>query len=398
MSRAAVRRAAASAAALLTLCAAAVLASAAPAGLATGDGDGGVAKQVVASGFQAPVYVTTQPDESDPLYVVEQDGLVKVVVGGVVQPQPFLDLTGRTGESGERGLLSIAFDPAFATNGLFYAYYTNNSGDIELDEFHANSDLTADPSSRREVITIPHPGAPNHNGGTALFGPDGYLYLGTGDGGGAGDPPENAQNKHRLLGKLLRIDPHGADPGEYAVPRHNPFVGRKGRNEIYALGLRNPFRFSFDSVTGRIAIGDVGQDRWEEIDYESHKSLRAANFGWDHFEGDHLFDYPGDNEAPRPRKRYRRPIHNYPHSEGNVITGGIVVRDSALPTLYGRYLYADFGAGELRSLKPALDRGRDDGTLGVSIDNPTSFWEAADGTVYVTSLSQGTLYRLVPQP
>jgi glucose/arabinose dehydrogenase len=367
------------------------------AGPPIGDGDGGVAKDLVTGGFSSPVYVTAQPGESDPLYVVQQDGLVKTVVGGVVQGSNFLDITDRTNEDGERGLLSIAFDPAFNSNGLFYAYYTNDDGNIEIDEFHANSDTDADESSRREVITIPHPVESNHNGATALFGPDGYLYLGTGDGGSGGDPPENAQNKKRLLGKLLRIDPHGAGDGDYAIPAGNPYVGKDGKDEIYALGLRNPFRFSFDPTTGNISIGDVGQNMWEEIDYETPDSLRKANFGWDHFEGDHVLHYPGDNEASRPRHHYEPPIHEYSHNQGNVITGGLVVRDTDLPTLYGRYLYTDFGAGKLRSLKPTLSKGKDDGKLGVKVANPSSFWETGDGTVYLTSLTKGKLYKLVPE-
>jgi glucose/arabinose dehydrogenase len=376
----------------------AVLAVPAGAGIPVGDGDGGVAKDLVADGFASPVYVTTQPGESDPLYVVEQDGRVKTVVGGVVQGGNFLDISDRTNESGEQGLMSIAFDPNFNSNGLLYAYYTNSDGNIEVDEFHANSDTDVAEASRREVITIPHPGESNHNGATALFGPDGSLYLGTGDGGGGGDPHENAQNKKRLLGKLLRIDPHGAASGEYSIPAGNPFVGKPGKDEVYALGLRNPFRFSFDPNTGNISIGDVGQNMREEIDHETPDSLRKANFGWDHFEGTHVLHYPGDNEAPRPKHHYEPPIHEYSHNQGNVITGGVVVRDTDLPTLYGRYLYADFGAGKLRSLKPTLSKGRDDGKLGVNVANPSSFWAAGDGTVYFTSLTGGGLYKLVPEP
>jgi glucose/arabinose dehydrogenase len=359
-----------------------------------GNGNGGVdAEPVTGAEFNNPIYVTTPPGQSDPLYVVERGGTVETLVGGTVQPDPFLDIHERTTTDGERGLLSIAFDPDFSSNGLFYAYYTNNVGNIEVDEFHANSSTDADEQSRRQVIVVPHPGAGNHNGGTVAFGPDGYLYMATGDGGSAGDPNENAQNKTSLLGKMLRIDPHRA--GGYRIPKGNPFAKRPGRNEIYALGLRNPFRYSFDALTGNVAIGDVGQDRFEEIDYETPKSLRGANFGWDHFEGDHRFNYPGDNEARRPRHNYQRPIHDYPHSMGNVITGGVVVRDQSLPTLYGRYVYSDFSRGDLRSLVPKLRGAQGDRALGLHIDNPSSFWSAADGTVYVSSLTDGVVYRLV---
>jgi glucose/arabinose dehydrogenase len=358
----------------------------------------GVAAELVENGFSSPVYVTTAPGVDDTQYVVEQGGLVEAVVGGATQPEPFLDLTDRTNGSGERGLLSIAFDPRYQSNGLVYVYYTNLNGSIEVDEFETLTDTDADESSRRRVITIPHPGASNHNGGTAAFGPDGNLYLAPGDGGGGGDPRENAQSRSVLLGKLLRINPHREAGQAYSVPRRNPFVGERGRNEILALGLRNPFRFSFDPFTGNIAIGDVGQDRFEEIDYETRKTLRAANFGWDHFEGNHVLSYPGDNEAPRPSRRYRRPIHEYGQGGGRcAITGGVVVRDEALPALDGRYVYADYCGGELRSLVPRLKGARDDRPVGLALDNPSSFWSAADGTVYATARGSGGLYRLVPQ-
>jgi glucose/arabinose dehydrogenase len=364
---------------------------------ASGAGGGGVTSELVEDGFDSPVYVTTAPGVGGVQYVVEQDGLVQVVVGGVTQPEPFLDLTGRTNHNGERGLLSLAFDPNYQTNGLVYAYYTNPNGNIEVDEFATLSDTDADESSRRPVITIPHPGASNHNGGTAVFGPDRRLYLAPGDGGGGGDPRENAQDKRVLLGKMLRINPHRRGGRAYTVPRNNPFVGKRGRNEIYALGLRNPFRFSFDRLTGNVAIGDVGQDRFEEIDYETPKSLRRANFGWDHFEGNQRLRYPGDNEAPRPR-RHQRPILTYGRDRGQVITGGVVVRDETLPTLHGRYLYSDFSTGQLRSLVPRTSGARGDRPLGVSVDNPSSFWSAPDGTVYITAWGSGELLRLVPEP
>ena len=236
-----------------------------------GNGNGGVeAESLTSTQFNNPIYVTTPPGQSDPLYVVERGGTVETVIGGTVQPDPFLDIRDRTTSDGERGLLSIAFDPDYSSNDLFYAYYTNNAGNIEVDEFHADSSTDADEQSRRQVITVPHPGASNHNGGTVAFGPDGYLYMATGDGGSAGDPNENAQNKRSLLGKMLRIEPHSADG--YRIPKGNPFAKRAGKNEIYALGLRNPFRYSFDALTGNVAIGDVGQDRFEEIDYETPKS------------------------------------------------------------------------------------------------------------------------------
>ena len=297
--------------------------------------------------------------------MVEQTGTVRALVDGVEQPQPFLDIRDRTGfdscgsQCGEQGLLSIAFDPGFASNGAFYAYYTNTRGDIEVDEFHTTSPLDTDESSRAKVISIPHRFASNHNGGTVAFGPDGYLYMGTGDGGIADDPKQNGQDKDKLLGKLLRLDVDGASPGGgYEIPPGNPYVGKPGRDEIMAIGLRNPYRFSFDPFNSRIAIGDVGQNRWEEIDYEKASKLDGANFGWDRWEGTHRHKEGGRVSSTPFAGKHDKPIFEYSHKRGCSITGGVVVSDPDLSTLYGRYLYADFCAGKLRSLVPSLDRGR----------------------------------------
>jgi hypothetical protein len=388
-------------AALAALAAVAVaLAGGGPAGAAgpgIGDGTGGVGKRLIGS-FASPVYVTGAPGARGLVYVVEQRGTVQAVDHGAVAPQPFLDIQGIVNDSGnERGLLSIAFDPGYPANHRLYAYYTNAAGDIQVDEFDASSDLDVDESSRREVIEVPHQTGATHNGGQLAFGRDGHLYLAPGDGGCCGDPLENAQNKHVLLGKLLRIQPHAG--GGYSVPPGNPFVGRAGRDEIYALGLRNPFRFSFDRT--RIAIGDVGQDSWEEVDYESRRSIRGANFGWDHFEGDHLYDAVGDDEAPRPRHRYQPPIFEYPHQangggkrEGCAVIGGYVVRDADLRSLYGRYLYTDLCAGDLRSFVPRLGGAGRAPKLGVHVDTPSTFGEGGHGAIYVASRN-GPVYGLV---
>jgi glucose/arabinose dehydrogenase len=352
----------------------------------------GFTKRKIGS-FAAPTYVTHAPGAPSFLYVVEQRGTVAVVDRGDVRAQPFLDIRGRVSSGGERGLLSIAFDPHYATNHLFYAYYTNSQGNIEIDEFHASSNTLALASSRRTVIVVPHPIASNHNGGQLEFGPDGYLYAGTGDGGGSGDPHRNAQNKDVLLGKLLRIDPHQSGTKPYTVPATNPYVGKPGRDEIYALGLRNPYRFSFDR--GWIVIGDVGQDRWEEVDYEAPSALRGANFGWNHFEGDHLFSYPGVTVSPRPRHNYRPPIFEYAHGSNRcAIIGGYVVRDPSLGSLRGRYLYTDNCAGGLRSFVPHRNGGTGDQALGVHVPDPSSFGEGVNGAIYVASLD-GPVYKLV---
>jgi glucose/sorbosone dehydrogenase len=363
--------------------------------LRVGDGRGGIAKRKIGN-FASPSYVTHAPGVGHYLYVVELGGRVRVLHDGNVVGRPFLDIHTRVSTGGERGLLSIAFDPHYRRNHLIYAYYTNSAGNVEIDEFRARSNRNARERSRRRVIVIPHPNFSNHNGGQLQFGPDDRLYAGTGDGGGAGDPRENAQDKGTLLGKLLRINPHKHGSRPYKSPRSNPYVGRRGQNEIYARGLRNPYRFAFDR--GRIAIGDVGQQRWEELDYETRRSLRGANFGWDRYEGDHLFDYPGDNEAARA-PGYQKPIFEYEHTARNcpgacAIVGGYVVWDRKLKSLRGRYLYADFYAGKLRSLVAGRRHGRRDRALGLQIDHPSSFGRGPRGQIYVASLD-GPVYRLV---
>jgi glucose/arabinose dehydrogenase len=348
-----------------------------------GNGQGGVDKQLVGN-FDAPIYIARAPGVGDTIYVVERGGDVRAVVNGT--RHHFLNISGRVNTDGERGFLSIAFDPRYQRNGLFYAYYTNNDGNIEIDEFHTNSDNDAREVSRRRVITIQHPNASNHNGGTAAFGPGRFLYLATGDGGiNSG----NAQDRNSLLGKVLRINPHGAHDGDYHVPKGNPFVGIAGKDEIFALGLRNPFRWSFDGR--RITIGDVGSGSWEEIDYERFSSLRRANFGWPDFEGDHP-----PSGSPSGPGHYEPPISEYPHPLGAAaITGGVVVRDESLDTLYRRYLYADFYEGDLRSLIPHFGGATDDKDLGVHIANPAAITRGPHGRIYVASLTGGQVYRLI---
>jgi glucose/arabinose dehydrogenase len=345
--------------------------------------------------FDQPVYVDQPPSGADGLlFVVEQPGRIKVVQMASGDESTFLDIAGRVASGGERGLLSVAFAPDYAQSGLFYVYYTAEGGDIRVEQYRRSpgDPLSADASSADRVIEIEHSRFANHNGGQLQFGPDGYLYVGTGDGGSFGDPRENAQNSRRLLGKLLRIDPAGDDP--YAIPPGNPYVGRRGRDEVYALGLRNPWRFSFDTETGKILIGDVGQDRREEIDAESPQSLRGANFGWDAFEG--LRRYHSD-DASKPPKKFEKPIEDYSSAKGNcAVTGGYVVHDPALPALAGRYVYADFCGGELRSLIPDLGGARGDGPLGIGEPDVSSFGIDAAGHVYVASLSSGRVSRLVP--
>jgi len=356
-----------------------------------GSGDGGVTLAQIGE-FDSPAYVADAPGFKRLLFVVELPGTIRVLRKGKPLARPFLDISDQVVFQGEEGLFSIAFPPDYRKSRRFYVYYTNP--DLVIDEFkqRRGSPTEANPLSQRNVLTIPHRDFGNHNGGQLQFGPDGRLWLATGDGGGGGDTLDNARNVNSLLGKLLRIDPT-SKKGPYAIPKDNPFVGRDGADEIYAYGLRNPWRFSFDSATGDLAIADVGQDQVEEVDFLTRAAARGANFGWPQFEGTQPFDSarPGP-DPPTP------PIFTYSSAGGSgncSITGGYVVRDESLPTLFGRYVYADLCAGQLRSFVPALAGASDDKPLGPSVAMPTSFGEDGRGHIYVTSLD-GPVFRLVP--
>jgi glucose/arabinose dehydrogenase len=357
---------------------------------------GGFALKRIGS-FDSPTYVTSAPGFPKLLFVVEQPGEVRVLRGGHELGRPFLDLRGIVGSGGERGLLSIAFPPDYEQSGRLYAYYTDRDGNIRVDEFRRGSATRADPGSRRGVIEIAHPVNANHNGGQLQFLGD-LLYLGTGDGGSGGDPPNNAQDKESLLGKLLRIDPRPSGGQPYSIPADNPFVGKPGRDEIYSYGLRNPFRFSFDTTTGagpRIAIGDVGQNRFEELDYASVAAAGGANFGWDAFEG--YSRYTEENgDTPDPGNT-TKPIMAYGRGRDGgtcTIIGGYVVGAGGPASLRGRYLYADYCSGVLRSLVPHLRRASNDRRTGLTVASPTSFGEDGRGRIYVCS-QQGPVFRLV---
>jgi glucose/arabinose dehydrogenase len=362
-----------------------------------GPSDGGVALKKVGE-FDHPDYVAGAAGFPKLLFVVEQPGRIAVLRGGRQLARPFLDLHDQVGyDGGERGLLSIAFPPDYRQSRRFYVYYNDKAGDIRVDEFRRRSATLAAAGSQRRVISIPHPVNANHNGGQMQF-LDGLLYLGTGDGGSAGDPPNNAQSKDVLLGKLLRIDPRPAAGRPYSVPASNPFVGRPGRDEIYSYGLRNPFRFSFDTVSAkrpRIAIADVGQNRFEELDYTTVAAASGANFGWDAFEG--FAPYRDENSGTADPGGTTKPIFAYSHGRGGggcSIIGGYVVRDPALRSIYRRYVYADLCEGQLRSLVPHLKRAGGDRRLGLAVTSPTSFGEDDAHHLYVSSL-EGPVYRLV---
>jgi glucose/arabinose dehydrogenase len=347
--------------------------------------------------FDAPTYVTSDPGDPNRLFIVEQAGAIRLTDrGGTTE---FLNIDPIVESGGERGLLSMAFAPDYESSRLFYVFYTSandlgtgedETGDLKIAEF--DSDESPIESTRRVVLTIEHTAQGNHNGGQLQFGADGYLYASTGDGGGAGDPDGDAQNTASRLGKILRIDPEGASPGDYTVPANNPFVGTSGTDEIWSYGLRNPWRFSFDRVTGALTIGDVGQGAWEEIDYDPGPGPgRGDNFGWNCREGMHAFSSapPCDGSTP-----FTEPVFEYANDSSTcAITGGYVVRDQALGDLYGRYLYADFCAGELRSLNPGIPTASDDQSEGLSVPFVTSFGEDADCRLYVVS-QIGPVYRL----
>lgn len=359
---------------------------------------GGVALKKIGS-FDHPVYIAGAPGFPKLLFVVEQPGRISVLRGGHRLRKPFLDIRGDVSYGGERGLLSVAFPPDYPQSRRFYVYYTDNDGNIRIDEFRRASATRAAPGSRRKVIVIPHPVNANHNGGQLQF-LGNLLYFGTGDGGSGGDPPNNAQNKDVLLGKLLRIDPRPAGGKPYTVPASNPFVGKPGRDEIYSYGLRNPFRFSFDTTTAkqpRLVIGDVGQNEFEEVDYTTVAAASGANFGWDAFEGFHK--YEGENSGTPDPGGTTKPIFAYSHSRGGgscSIIGGYVVRDPRLQGLRGRYVYADLCEGRLRSLVPHLTRASDDHRIGLHVASPSSFGEDDHHRLYVASL-EGPVFRLIPR-
>ena len=344
--------------------------------------------------YSSPVFVISEPPDPDRILVVEQGGRIQLTEGG--STSLFLNISSLVTPGGEQGLLSMAPAPDYATTHLFYVFYVNTRGDLQIDEFTASS-IPVDMATRRPVLTVPHPVNGNHNGGQLQFGPDGYLYISTGDGGGGGDAGFNGQDPRTLLGKILRIDPRASAGSLYAVPPDNPFVGVAGADEVWSYGLRNPFRFSFDRLTGALLIGDVGQGSREEVDFEPQPNAgRADNFGWSCREGFAAYTDAtpdpactgGDGASPTRSTTIA-------HAGGNCsITGGYVSRDTGVPELDGRYLYADHCVGQIRSLVPGLPLASDDRSEGLSVANPSSFGQDSCGRIYVASLG-GAVSRLV---
>ena len=348
--------------------------------------------------FSSPVYLTAPTGDRDRLFVVEQAGRIRISRGGRTLATPFLDIRSLVAAGGERGLLSMAFPPDYATSRLLYVYYTARNGAITVAEYRtsANADV-ADANTRRTVLSIAHSRS-NHNGGQLQFGPDSFLYVGTGDGGGGGDPDRNGQNLGALLGKILRLDPRAAGGAAYTVPPSNPFVGVPGaRGEIWSYGLRNPWRFSFDRETGDLTIGDVGQGSWEEIDFVAAGAGRGrgANFGWSCFEGRHAYTPNSSEAACNPvRSPYVPPVWEYSHSRGCSISGGYVVRDpTTIAALNGRYVYGDYCNKPLWSVLLRTPDAQGDRRVGLAVPSLTSFGEDACGRVYALS-GDGPVYRL----
>jgi glucose/arabinose dehydrogenase len=341
--------------------------------------------------FDFPVYVDNAPRKRKLLFVVEQPGTIRVVRKGRKLSKPFLDISDRVRYGGEEGLLSVAFHPKYKKNRRFFVYYTNENGNNQVDGFKTRkkNPVRAKPKSRRKVLEISHPGQSNHNGGQLQFGPDDLLYVGAGDGGGQGDPGDNAQDRNSLLGKLLRIKPKRRRG--YSVPASNPFVAQAGRDEIYAYGLRNPWRFSFD---GRdLWIGDVGGAAAEEIDRETLSAARGANFGWDCREGLEAYTGPPDGPSPAcPGSGFTDPVLTYPRNPGGAVIGGYVVRGGGPQSLAGEYVYSDLAGGDIRSFDPDDPSGTDSVT-GLEVAAPTSFGEGPRGRLYVAS-GTGPVYRI----
>ncbi len=327
----------------------------------------------VVRGLSSPVAVATTPSRPGRLYVAEQGGTIRIVEGGKVRAGVFLDVRNRIVAGGEQGLLGLALHPRFGTNHRFYVDYTDRNGDTNVVEYRANAAGTAAiGSSAKRILFVDQPYA-NHNGGNVIFGPDGALYVGMGDGGSGGDPEDRAQNMGSRLGKLLRID-----------------VARPARVKIAALGLRNPWRFSFDRANGDLWIGDVGQNAIEEVDWVSHARLgRLQNFGWDLFEGRSRYE-----DTPQGPGRLVGPVAQYPHDDGCSVTGGFVYRGKAVPAYVGRYLYGDYCSGKIWSLR--LSGGKATGLRRepFEVQQLTSFGEdATTGELYLVS-GGGTISRL----
>ncbi len=375
----------------------AILVGAIAGGSALARGGGSLVLRPVAD-FNQPMYVAFALGDSKHMWVLERPGVVKVVNRDGSGEQTVIDISSRVTTDDDSALMGIAFPPNYQQSHRFYLDYSDVHHDIVVDEYRttAANPLQASPSTRRQVIRVLHRDHTDHYGGTLQFGSGGRLYISTGDGGCCGDPQDNARNLNVLLGKIVRIDPLPGNGHPYTVPSSNPFVGKPGRDEIYSYGLRNPFRFSIDAKTNRIAIGDVGQDSYEEVDYTTLTAAKGANFGWPEFEGFHSYDpsRPGPGTPVDP-------IFEYPHppdpgtnpASGCAVIGGDVVRSPDLPSLAGQYVYSDNCTGDIRAFTPRLTGATGDRWLGLNAVAPSAFGVGPSGQIYVASLG-GTVYHL----
>jgi glucose/arabinose dehydrogenase len=325
------------------------------------------------SGFDNPVYLAATKSQPNTVYVVEQRGTIQAVVNGKRRAQPFLDLRGRISSGGEQGLLSVAFHPGYAKNHKLYVDYTDRSGDTRVVELRSRNGVAA--KTGRQLLFVDQP-YPNHNGGQLQFGPDGWLYVGMGDGGSGGDPGNRAQNLRSRLGKLLRIN----------VNTRRPVV------QVAGYGLRNPWRFSFDRRGGDLYIGDVGQGAWEEIDYTPRSSPGLENYGWRVYEGNHVYQ---QGQQPSGPGKLVAPIAEYAHSQGCSVTGGYVYRGSAVPAAQGRYFYGDYCSGRIWSLRIVNGRQTELRPEPFRVGELTSWGEDARGELYAVS-GGGTISKLAP--
>jgi glucose/arabinose dehydrogenase len=355
-----------------------------------------IALESVVEGLDEPLAVVNAADGSGRLFIAEQGGRIQVVNGGRLSDTPFLDIAERISSGGERGLLGLAFHPDFPTDPRLFVNYTDTDGNTRISSFTldpANPDR-ADPSSEQRLLFIEQPYA-NHNGGGIVFGPDGYLYVATGDGGSGGDPHDNGQSLQTLLGKILRIDVDDREGDRaYAIPADNPFVGRDGAEpEIWLYGLRNPWRISFDRTTGDLWIGDVGQGEWEEIDV-ARAGVGGTNFGWNRMEGSHCFRRAEGCEADE----LALPATEYGHDLGCTVIGGNVYRGTAQPLLAGGYLFGDYCSGRIWAIDPAVNEPVEPTVVAESGATISSFGEDEAGEIYATDLSSGQLYRVTASP
>ena len=355
----------------------------------------GVGLQEVVSGLSFPLYLTAPPADLARLFVVEKTGGIRIVKDGVLLPDPFLDLSAQVSSGSEQGLLGLAFDPDYATTGRFVVHYTDLAGNTALVRFQVSADPDrADPASGQVILTASQPYA-NHNGGQVTFGPDGFLYLGLGDGGSAGDPENRGQDLSELLGSILRIDVRTGDP--YTVPPDNPFIAQpNARPEVWSYGLRNPWRFSFDRANGDLYIADVGESQFEEIDVSpvAEGSGKGVNYGWSIMEGAHCFHGAGCDQSG-----LTLPVLEYNHNHGCSVTGGYVYRGSAIPAVQGHYFYSDLCQGWVRSFRYAGGVATEETSWPTLSTGGTivSFGEDAAGEMYILEAG-GRVSKIVPEP